>query len=184
MTASIATNAFCALYEAKTTCKLTANCVRVRFAMGILHWVSLRIHPSSEDLEWAESSGKEAVELAHVHQETSMFECFGTTEFANASITSMYCKEVKQFLKFVRTLKDVLKAWSDKLENKHLTPSHLMKMHSCKHIFDQLYSCLKLSNLKITIEDIDGAMEEYFVLEQKMIEVLVKRIPDHPELRE
>ena len=184
MTASVATNAFSTLYEAKTTCKLKENCVRVRFAMGILHWVFLHIHPSSEDLEWAELYGKEAVELAHVHQETSMFECFGTIEFANASITSIYSKEVKQFLKFIRTLRGALKAWSDKLENKHLTPSHLMKMHSCKNIFDQLYSYLKLSNLKITIEDIDGAMEKYRVLEQEMIEVLVKRIPGYPELRE
>ena len=178
------TNALSTLYEANTTCILKENCVRVRFAMGILHWVSVRIHLSSEYLEWVELYGKEAVELAHVHQETSMFECFGTIEFANASINSMYCKEVKQFLKFIRTLKDVLQAWSDKLKNKHITPSHLMKMHSCKQIFDQLYSYLKLSNLKITIEDIDGAMEEYYILEQEMIELLVKRIPGYPELRE
>ena len=179
----MSTNALSALYEANTTCVLKENCVRVRFAMGILHWVSFRIHPSREDLEWAELYGKEAVELAHVHQETSMFECFGTIEFANASINSMYCKEVKQFLKFIGTLKGVLQAWSDKLENKHLTPSHLMKMHSCKQIFDQLYSYLKLGNLKITIEDIDEAMEEYDILEQEMIELLVKRIPGYPELK-
>ena len=153
---------------------------RVRLASGLLCYLSSHIHPSSNDLKWLSD---DVCILANVYMNVSRTEALqpAATEEDKSSLLQLctcYPLDLLSFFEFILNVKEALKAWNLRLQNKQVTFQHIEDLFLLVEQISCLTNLLMLSSdIRITKTKLLSMQDDYQYVVTTIECLLVRRVP-------
>ena len=154
---------------------------RVRLASGLLCYLSSHIYPSSNDLKWLSDDAMYI--LANVYINVSRIEALqpAAREEDKSSLLQLctcYPLDLLSFFKFILNVKEALKAWNLRLQNKQVTFQQIQDLSLLVKQISGLTKLLMLtSDICITKTELLSMRDDYQYVVTTIESLLVRRVP-------